>query len=155
MKTIILAALMGGLSALSAHAESYTFNAHGGVDNAIQVTGMDGKPIGGAFLSGTSVTTMASGKTINGAYKCEFHSALPGGIFDQLGVCTVTDDVGSFYQLVGCNPTNKDGTEMDCWAGLRGTAGLYAGKGGSGSWHSRPSVDGKTGVAFGQGAWNP
>ena len=154
MKSLFLAAVLCGASALAAHAESFTFKAHGGVDAAVQVMGMDGKPIGGAIQSGASEAVMASGRTLHGAYKCEFHSELPGGIFESLGVCTVTDGDGAYYELAGCNPTSKDRTANDCWADMRGTGGAYAGKGGHMSWHAKANADGKSGDAWGQGAWN-
>ena len=154
MKSILLAALLLGGTALAAHAERFTFKAVGTTQNSIQVKGDDGKPIGGAFLTGMADATMASGKVLHQAYNCEQHTALPGGIFQFLGVCTVTDAGGAFYELFGCNPTNKEMTETDCWAGAQGTGGAYAGKTGRVTWHSKPGADGKTGEAWGEGAWN-
>jgi hypothetical protein len=154
MKTIFLAALLVGGSALAVQAESFTFKAVGSMQNSVMVTGDDGKPIGGVFLSGTADADMASGKKLRQAYSCEEHTALPGGIFTYLGVCTVSDDTGKFYELFGCNDANKAMTEADCWAGATGTDGAYKGKHGRATWHSKPGADGKTGESLGQGAWN-
>ena len=154
MKTILLAAVMVAGTALAAHAERFTFKAVGTVQNAIQVTGEDGKPIGGVFQSGTVETVWASGKAAHGTYSCESHTTLPNEIFQYLGVCTAKDDAGSFYELIGCDSTNKAMTEDDCWAGLVGTDGAYKGKHGRATWHGRGGPDGKTGEAVGEGAWN-
>jgi hypothetical protein len=154
MKTLLLAALLVGGSALAAHAESFTFKANSTLGAGVQVMGEDGKPIGGGTLTGTGETVMASGKHTQMSYICEGHTALPGGIFESLGVCTVKDDAGAFYELYGCNPTNKTRTETDCWAGMVGTDGAYKGQHGTNSWHSKDNADGKTSVAWGQGGWN-
>lgn len=154
MKSLLLAALIMGGSALAAHAERFTFKAVGTTQNAVMVKSDDGKMIGGVFLSGAADAEMASGKKLHQAYQCEEHTALPGGIFAYMGVCTVTGEGGAFYELFGCNDANKAMTESDCWAGLEGTGGAYAGKHGTASWHSKQGADGKTGETWGQGAWN-
>jgi hypothetical protein len=153
MKSILLAALLLGGTALAAHAERFTFKANGTVQNAIQITGEDGKPVGGAFQSGTTETVWASGKASHGTYTCESHTAMPNEIFQFLGVCTAKDEAGTFYELIGCDSANKAMTEDNCWAGMFGTGGAYAGKHGRATWHGTGSPDGKTGEALGEGAW--
>jgi hypothetical protein len=153
MKTLILAALLVGGSALAVQAESFTFRAVGTAPNSVMVTGEDGKPIGGVFLTGSADTDMASGKKLRQAYTCEEHTALPGGIFSYLGVCKVSDETGAFYELFGCNDANKAMTESDCWAGATGTDGAYKGRHAHLSWHAKASADGKSGETLGQGAW--
>ena len=154
MKSLLFAALLLGGSALAAHAERFTFKAVGTEPNVVMVKGDDGKPIGAVFLTGTADADMASGKKLRQAYNCEEHTALPGGNFTYLGLCTVTDETGAFYELFGCNDANKAMTEADCWAGATGTGGAYAGKHGRVTWHAKTSADGKSGETWGEGAWN-
>ena len=154
MKTMILAALFMGGSALAAHAESFTFTGAGTATNTISVTAPDGSPVAAAFNSGKAQLTYASGKTVTSTSTCEQHSASPPvGIFRQLGECNITDPTGNSSILYGCNPT-KDMAAANCVGGLWGTSGAYAGKSGTITWHSTVSADGKTATFTGTGQWN-
>ena len=154
MRTIILAALFLGGSALAANAESFTFTGTGTGTNAISVTAPDGAVVTAGFNAGKAQLTYASGKTVTSTSTCEQHSATPPiGIFQQYGECTLSDSNGNSSVLYGCTPTKEAGAE-NCVGGLWGTSGAYAGKSGTLSWHGTVSADGKTGAFTGTGQWN-
>jgi hypothetical protein len=153
MKHLILAAILAGGTALAAHAETFTFTGTSTLSNALSVTPAGGKPVEAAFNTGKGQTIMASGKKLDTTNTCAAWSAMPGGIFDELGMCTFTDATGAGSILFGCNLNNKDMTG-DCWGGLWGTGGAYTGKRGSISWHNTLAADGKTGASAGTGQWN-
>jgi hypothetical protein len=154
MKPIILAALLLGGSALAANAESFTFTGSGTTINAMSVTAPDGSAVVAAFNSGKAQLTYASGKTVTSTSTCEQHSTPPPvGVFQQMGECNLTDPTGNSSILFGCNPS-KDKAAANCVGGLWGTAGAYAGKSGTLSWHATSSADGKSATFTGTGQWN-
>ena len=108
-----------------------------------------------AILAFTGQTMMASGKTLSNKGSCSEWTTPPGSIFQSNGVCNYTDSGGDTAAiLIGCNWTNKEMTEGDCWGGLLGSAGPHAGKSGTISWHFKTSADGKTGTSQNVGQWN-
>ncbi|HEY5288612.1 MAG TPA: hypothetical protein VIJ59_01135 [Caulobacteraceae bacterium] len=153
MKTIVLAALLLGGSAVAAHAESFTFKGTSTSANGVAAARPDGKLMTAGFSNGTGQTTMASGKVLATTSSCAGWSSQPADIFAQHGICTFSDATGAGTILFGCNPI-KDPAEADCVGRLGGTGGAYAGRTGTITWHAKNSPDGKTGAVWGEGHWD-
>jgi len=114
-----------------------------------------GVPVVASFITGTSETTYASGKKDSNTFSCANWSTEHSSIFKAEGACTFTNQNGDKASIVsGCDYTNKDQTESDCWGGLMGLTGSITGKTGTMAWHSVVNPDGKTGSAAGTGQWN-
>lgn len=155
MKAVILALLLASASTLAANAESFTFTSTSTVQNAVVALGSDGKPVTAVFIAGQSKAAYASGKATTNSFTCANWSATPGSIFDSYGACTFSEPGGdNASMIVGCDYSNKDQTEGDCWAALNGLDGPHKGKTGTMSWHNKNNMAAKTGTAAGTGQWN-
>ena len=151
MKILALAAMLAASTAFSAQAESFNFSGTATLGAMVSVTGPDGKPVTTAFNTGKGQTVMA-GKSLATDSSCAANTALPGGVFEQLGQCTFTDPTGGASILFGCN-ANKAPGESDCWGELWGTSGAYSGRHGAMTWHNKANADGKTAAYNGVGQW--
>lgn len=155
MRTLLLSILLLGASAVTANAESFTFTSTSTGSNQIVAPITGGKPVTSGSLAGTSQVTYASGKKTTNTFNCNNWSTPPGSLFQGNGACLFSEPGGNQASIVsGCDFTNKDQSESDCWGALTGMAGAWANKTGTISWHAKTSADGKTGTASGTGQWN-
>jgi hypothetical protein len=155
MKSLVLALLLTGAAAVTANAESFTATSNSTMTSSNSFPSPDGKPVLELNLAFTGQTLMASGKALTNKGTCAEWSTPPGSIFQTNGVCNYTDSGGDTAAiLMGCDFSNKDMTEGDCWGGLQGSAGPHAGKSGTISWHFKTAADGKTGTSQNVGQWN-
>ena len=155
MKTSVIALLFSGAAVFSAHAESFTATTTSTITSSNTFQAGMGTPVRSVALSVTGQTVWAGGGTTTNKGTCMLWTAPPGSIFQTNGVCNYTESNGDTASLLaGCDYTNKDMTESNCWAGLTASAGPHAGKTGTISWHAKPSADGKSGTSQNVGQWN-
>ena len=155
MKTFLIALLFASSAAVSAGAETFTGTTTSTTTSSNMFSPPGDKPVLAISLTFTGNTVMASGKTAATKGSCTEWTTPPGSIFQTNLVCNYTDSSGDAAALLaGCDYTNKDMTEADCWGGLQGSAGPHAGKTGTISWHVKLGADGKTGLSNNVGQWN-
>jgi hypothetical protein len=153
MKTIILAALLVGGSALAAQAETFTFSGTTTSVNSVSVTSPRGTRTGGGYSESRGTVTYAGGKTVESAARCVGWSGPPGDIFSH-GVCNLTDSAGTNSVGFRCLPDAKMTNEQSCVGGIWGTGGAYANRTGTLTWHSKDAADGKTSAYNGVGQYD-
>ena len=154
MKILLASTLLLAGSAIAAHAQSFTFTSSTHTTNSLMIS--DGGTMQGAvFGEGMGEATYSNGAKTESHSTCASWTPAPGGPFSVTGVCTYTekgDDKASI--AFSCiNDANKK-NESDCWGGLRGISGRYAGKTGTISWHQKADAGDKGGTAMGTGMWN-
>ncbi len=155
MKTLVLSIILAGVSVGTASAETFTFTSKSTVANQIVAPTTGGPPVAAVFISGTSETIFASGKKGSNIFNCAQWSSTPGFVFMTVGACTFVDQNGDKASIIsGCDFTNKDQSQQNCWGGLTGLTGAVAGKSGTISWHATNNADGKSGSSAGVGQWN-
>jgi hypothetical protein len=150
MKRIVLAALMLGVSAMAAHAESFTFTSAGqSAGPPVMGTGADGKPTATSHLTATTDITYASGAKSTAQTKC----VSTGGSAGISGQCDFSEPSGDAASIAFTCTGAADGSQADCKGAMSGTAGARQGKTGTIMWHQTGTPDGKSSAA-GSGAWN-
>jgi hypothetical protein len=150
MKRIVLAALMLGVSAVAAHAESFTFTSAGqAAGPPVAGVGADGKPTASSHLTAVTDITYASGAKSTAQTKC----ASTAGSAGVSGQCDYTEANGDAASIAFTCMGAADGSQADCKGTMNGTAGARQGKTGTIMWHQTGTPDGKS-AATGSGAWN-
>lgn len=114
------------LHATVASAENFTFEAKRSEITQLGGIGPEGRLYAGSHMSGTYTATFDGEKAKEGTYECAV-TAQPPGLFFMHMACTMTQSDGSFTSSWGCNPYNKDGSELVCVAGLHGRTGRFEG----------------------------
>jgi hypothetical protein len=153
MKTAF-AALLLGLSATAAQAETFTFTSSFTSVSQIAV------PVAGSksmFLATRNLSTLtyASGKKTTLSGTCAGWSAPSGSTSAVTGICTFSEDAASEATAsISCNWTDAKQTQADCWGQMTGMSGHWQGKTGTISWHQIIGSDGKGGTSSGVGMRN-
>lgn len=146
--TAILASL--ALSAASFAADTFTTSSTSEVTSAISLSMGDGSTVAAVSNKGSSKAAYADGSKTTSTFVCQAQTRPPHENFRTVGLCDVTDSSGdTFGILFGCNPTNQEETESNCWGGMVGKTGAYEGRSGTITWHG--AEDGKSN---GSGQWN-
>jgi hypothetical protein len=154
MKTFLTAALLLGLNAAAAQAETFTFTGTFKIDNQLATPVATGKSVA-LFAENSSTMTYASGKKALANGNCTGWSALPGSGSALTGMCLFSEsatDKGSIS--MSCNWTDAQQTQADCWGQITGVSGRWRGKTGTIGWHQVLGPDGKNGTTAGAGMWN-
>lgn len=149
MTKIVIAAICAASFALTAaSAETFTFKSSNGDETVVGGVGADGVRFGGAYWTGSGVSTSQAGKKVKYTYKCVSMSQPPrDSIFMSHSACNVAAEDGNFSAVMGCNILNAETREASCVGGMYGETGAYEGRRGSMTNH------GKDGKSSGTGQW--
>ena len=142
----VLAISLMGFST-NALAQDFSFEAERKEIKSLGGIGATGTLYRGASWNGTYVAAFKGEEPTKGTYEC-VSTSQPPGIFRIHSACTMTQAEGSFTSSWGCNPYNKDGSEMGCVAGLRGTSGRFENLVGLANSHIKGNTSNGTGQFF-------
>lgn len=152
LKTLLNAAAFcaAAFAVSAANAQMITFTTKDDAGRKeVGTTSPEGVPVMGAYWTGGADTVWAGGKKSKEKYACVSTTQPPrDAIFAAHLICDSTGPDGTFSSTWGCNPLNKEGTEVGCVGGLLGKTGKYQGKRGSASFQGKADGTGK-----GAGQW--
>ena len=132
----------------TAQAETFTYMSKTDNTTIVGGVGPDGGDYVGTYSTGSGTSTSSDGKVAKSTSTCvSMKQPANSNIFASHVACDVTSADFTFSVVYGCNPLNKEATEMSCVGGLTGKSGKYEGKYGSITFH------GKGGVGSGTGQW--
>lgn len=134
--------------------ETATINSNIRSVNSIAVPTGPSTMAGANFSEGDAQIAYSSGQKATQKFKCASWSTAPGSGFSVDGVCEFTEGTNDKGSLQFACTSDEKTRSSDCWGGVRGTAGRFAGKTGNITWHQVDSADGKTGTAQGVSMWN-
>ena len=138
---------VGLMSAATASAQNFSFEAKRTDITRLGGVGPQGDLYTGAHWSGTYTATFDGEKPQKGTFECAA-TAQPPSLFRLHTACTMTQEDGSFTSAWGCNPLNKDGSEMSCVGSLHGRSGRFENLRGGASNHVKGAVSDGVGQFF-------